>query len=212
MRKASHRAFTLIEILIVIAIIAILVSLSFPAFRQVQNSTKRKVAASEISLFSLKLNDFRLDYGFIPPATFIGGTPRESVQKPGVYEANPEADTYPQSSRLLFLALVGRTTFSDSESKGRVYLSPREKNVGSPTEGPGGDIFADERTTYEEQAFESGSYLLDPWGNAYGFYYDPDHPKFKSFNSPSSFDIWSTSGEIESGPKNRRRWVTSWKK
>ena len=53
--------------------------------------------------------------------------------------------------------------------------------------------------------------MIDPWGNPYGYYHDPENAKFKSFNSPSSFDIWTTAGKNESDDKSRERWLTSWK-
>lgn len=206
-------AFTLIELLIVILIISALFTISFVGFKGVREASKKKEAATEIGLFALKLNDFRLDYGFLPQSKFVTGTPPQSVREPGIYTPDPTDEAYKQSSRVLFLALTGRTRYDDFESEGRVYYNPKEKNIGSPNEGPPGDeIYPDESETYKEQSFTSGSYFKDPWGNPYGFYYDPEDPKWKSYHSPSSFDIWSTSGELEGETKNRLKWVTSWDK
>jgi prepilin-type N-terminal cleavage/methylation domain-containing protein len=205
--------YTLIELLVVITIIATLTAISFPIYSGIKNSNRKKVASAQIRLFTLKLNDFRLDYGFLPKATFIEGTPPLSITKPGIYPPDPDTDAYRKSSRVLFLALTGRPVYDKpDESTGRDYLKPVKKEVKDPEAGPSGStLFADEQKTYSENSFSSGSYLIDPWGNPYGFYHNPDNNKYKSYNSPSSFDIWSTSGEIEDTPKSLRKWVTSWK-
>ena len=63
-------AFTLIEMLVVIAIIAILMGLAFPAFQSVQNSAKRTQAKNDITQLVTAVNAFYTEYGRYPlPAT-----------------------------------------------------------------------------------------------------------------------------------------------
>ena len=114
--------------MVTITIVAVLVGISFPAYQGFQNMGKRKTAAAEIQLMTLKFNDFRLDNGFLPAATFIGGTAPESIRDSGEYDANPADPDYQKASRVLFLALTGRGTF-DFNSRHRDYLKPSSASV-----------------------------------------------------------------------------------
>ena len=64
------RAFTLVEMLVVIAIIAVLMGLAFPVFQSVQNSAKRTQAKNDITQLVTAVNAFYTEYGRYPlPAT-----------------------------------------------------------------------------------------------------------------------------------------------
>lgn len=209
MSRRNH-AFTLIELLVVISIIAILVGLSFPVYNSILESGKRKTAAAQIRLIELKLNDFRLENGFLPPATFVGGAPPASSGEAGEYDADPKDPAYLRSARVLFLALTGRTTFDDgADSLGKSYYEPRPADIGAPAEASDA-IDSSVRSTYRDHSFDSGSYLIDPWGNPYGYYYDPENGDWKSYRSPSTHDIWSTGKSTDSDAANRSKWITSW--
>lgn len=67
-QKDKH-AFTLIELLIVIAIIAILVGLLFPAFKAVQNQARQVQAKNDLTQIVNAVNAFYTDYGKYPLAT-----------------------------------------------------------------------------------------------------------------------------------------------
>ena len=66
--KRSHQApaFTLMELLVVIAIIAILIGLLFPAFRAVQNQAKQTQAKNDLTQIVNAVNAFYTDYGRYP--------------------------------------------------------------------------------------------------------------------------------------------------
>ena len=206
----NRRAFTLVELLVVIVIIGTLSSLGFYLYGSIVEHGKRKKAAAELELIELKLNDFKLDNGFLPPSTFVGGEPPESMEKIGTYNADPTDEAYIKSSRVLFLALTGRTTLDDpNDSLGKSYYEPEPNTVASANET--GDVLDSSlRKTYEEHDFDAGSYFIDPWGNPYGYYFDPENGNFKSFSSPSSYDVWSTGGKTTDEAKSRNEWVKSW--
>jgi prepilin-type N-terminal cleavage/methylation domain-containing protein len=64
-----NRAFTLIELLTVVAIIVILVGLLFPAFKAVQNQARNTQAKNDLTQIVNAVNAFYTEYGKYPIAT-----------------------------------------------------------------------------------------------------------------------------------------------
>lgn len=62
--KAS--AFTLVEMLIVVAIVALLAALLFPVFSRVKEAGRRTTCASNLKQISLALSQYAQDYKFYP--------------------------------------------------------------------------------------------------------------------------------------------------
>jgi prepilin-type N-terminal cleavage/methylation domain-containing protein/prepilin-type processing-associated H-X9-DG protein len=60
-RARAHRAFTLIEILIVIAIIALLAAILFPVFSRARESARRSSCASNLKQMMLAANQYAQD-------------------------------------------------------------------------------------------------------------------------------------------------------
>ncbi|PWT78648.1 MAG: prepilin-type cleavage/methylation domain-containing protein [Acidobacteria bacterium] len=71
MHKTPDRTagFTLIELFVVIAIIAILIGLLFPAFRAVQNQAKQTQAKNDLTQIVNAVNAYYTDYGKYPLVT-----------------------------------------------------------------------------------------------------------------------------------------------
>jgi general secretion pathway protein G len=68
-RHRNRRAgFTLIELVVVIAIIGALATLVAPALFRNVGDTKQSAARSQIELYALALNSYRLDNDFFPSA------------------------------------------------------------------------------------------------------------------------------------------------
>jgi len=75
MRHRSRTGFTLIEMLVVIAIIAIIAGIVFPAVTRGLRTAKRNVAASEAKSIAGAIRVFYDDYGWLPvPAANQGGS------------------------------------------------------------------------------------------------------------------------------------------
>ena len=69
LRKPQSAAFTLIELLTVIAIIAILMGLLFPVLGAAKNQARRQAAAVAIRSIVSACKSYQTDYGKFPPVT-----------------------------------------------------------------------------------------------------------------------------------------------
>jgi len=67
-------AFTLIELLVVIGIIAILMTLLFPAIKVIKESGRKSQAASEVNRIAIAVQAFHTEYGRYPAVSFKGIT------------------------------------------------------------------------------------------------------------------------------------------
>lgn len=61
--RASRSAFTLIEMLVVVSIIALLAAILFPAFAKVRESGRTQVCSSNLRQLGLAFNQYTSDYG-----------------------------------------------------------------------------------------------------------------------------------------------------
>jgi prepilin-type N-terminal cleavage/methylation domain-containing protein len=68
--KAKRKAFTLVEILTVISIIAILVGILIPAITKVRTSVKETRQKAQIVTMEMAINAFKNDYGDYPPSDY----------------------------------------------------------------------------------------------------------------------------------------------
>ena len=71
--RTSKRAFTLIELLIVVAIIAILAAIAVPNFLEAQSRAKISRTKADMRSLSVALQAYRVDYNQYPPDVDGGG-------------------------------------------------------------------------------------------------------------------------------------------
>jgi prepilin-type N-terminal cleavage/methylation domain-containing protein len=195
MRKTPrHRirptSFTLIELLTVIAIIAILVGLTLAAYSGVFKTAARSRAKSEISALAGVLENYKSDNGTYPtpPAADFTSTNTYTSAEPNT------SGPYQDSTAFLYQALTGQTNFGDSPPL--------------PTATSGIKIY-DTFTRSQLGNYSAGAgqvYLKDPFGNSYGYF--PGN----GTNAPNSgagfYDFWSTGGDTTA--TNTATWINNW--
>jgi prepilin-type N-terminal cleavage/methylation domain-containing protein len=185
--KLSRLAgFTLVEMLTVIAIIAILAGLILSAFSGVMKSAARTRARSEIAAMSAALQSYQSDNGIFPPS---GGF---SAQSDYLSDA-PPSPKYQAASQALYQALTGQTTLYTLPPAGtKIYMTFKTSQLGNYQAG-------------------AQTYIQDPFGNPYGYF--TGNPTVGGnaaqlpYNGANQFDLWSTGGDI-SGSTNS--WISNW--
>jgi len=68
-RKIRTSVFTLIEMVIVIAVILILTGIAIPTYQGIQSRARKTRATLEIEAFAAAIATFQLDMGRLPEAT-----------------------------------------------------------------------------------------------------------------------------------------------
>src|SRR5438128_10062463 len=127
-RKQEH-AFSLLECLVVIAIIANLIGLLFPAFKAVQKQARQTQAKNDLTQIVNAVNAFYTEYGKYP----VSGTIEVTIGPGGS----------PTTNETLFTELRGCTAASGScpsaatlNTRQIVFISPPDvKNSESPRSG-----------------------------------------------------------------------------
>jgi len=132
-------AFTLIELLIVITIIAVLAGLLFPAYQGVQERARKLQAKNDLVQIVNAVTGFYTEYGRYPVLSTIGAN--------GTYDAN--------SNDQLFNVLRGTANAGEQLSlnpRQIVFINPPvAKDVTAPKSGLG----------------QSNGKYYDPWGTPY---------------------------------------------
>jgi prepilin-type N-terminal cleavage/methylation domain-containing protein len=189
---ASQRAFTLIELLTVIAIIAVLAALILGVSGFVQEKAGNSRATTEIQALSLALESYKQDNG-----TYPKGIPTSDL-------------TGDRSTKILMDALdpVGGSP-NDYNSTGKIYFEIPPKML---------DGYSSKKSADENR--RNADFLVDPFGNSYHYYFDPDaaaagtatdNPVTHSQNNgPQFFDLWSYGKNPQKNQNNPASWIKNW--
>ena len=180
MTSQRRTAFTLIELLIVMAIIIVLAGLILATSGYVQDKGKRSRAEAEIAAMSAALESYKADNGVYPRNTATDALDARLADNPSAYGT---------ASVFLYDSLAGanggsRTPTADSKS----YFTFKP-NMLSPS---------DQTATVTA--------IRDPFGNSYGYSTANQDSPTKGFNP--TFDLWSTAGET--APTARSKWIKNW--
>jgi prepilin-type N-terminal cleavage/methylation domain-containing protein len=190
-------AFTLIELLIVIAVIVVLAGLILTMIGYVQKKEARARAETEIAAISAACESYKADNG--------------------IYPANPDTNTldartkldssatvYSAASLFLYEQLAGVTSASRSAiPSGKIYFTFKA-NMLLPAPPSTAAITA----------------IRDPFGNSYG-YSTAGNPQANPTPASSpvgynpTFDLWSTSDPTPTPtasptPTPQDRWIKNW--
>lgn len=223
----QRSAFTLIELLTVIAIIAILSGILFAVGGAVRESTRASRAAAEISAISTALTRFHVEFGFYPEVDFIPIVDNNGFQY-APQDAVNRAE-YIRSSRALYLAIQGLGYLPDEippaveptrQNRSLMDLSPSQIGGSgvTPVSLPVGHAGRSDRRIYEfADNFNDGPFISDPWGFPYGYFLRDERFSLEapglargqvSLFNYDSYDLWTVRNAETTVPV--QRWVNNW--
>ena len=183
----SRRAFTLIELLIVMSIIIVLAGLILATANYVQKKGQRSRAEAEIAAISAGLENYKADNGVYPSSTETNAL---AANKMG----DPNAASYQNASLALYKLISGdadNSTDRSAESKSYFTFKPNQL---SPTDQTKKVLF-----------------IRDPFGNAYGYSTIKASAPSGSDGYNPTFDLWSTAGSVDSSATpNQSQWIKNW--
>jgi len=218
----SEASFTVIELLLVIAIIIILAGLILSTVGYVQKKGARSRAEAEIAAMSAALENYKADNGIYPrdsntdaltavtDQTYSTKNPPDPV--PTSYDADPRQSSggpnaYKAASFSLYGQLSGNLNGDRSTITGRVYFQFKPNMLYPP--GGAGTVIA----------------VADPFGNAYGFStaktkYNENPATNPNYGFNPTFDLWSTAGTGTSSTQTEQlratdaayelKWIKNW--
>ena len=182
MRFKLIRSFTLIELMVVVAIIAVLAGLVLGGAGAVRSRAARGQAKAEIAAIEAGLARYQMDFGGYPVPT------NNIATNQGIYARNPSS--YVSPGQALFTNLWGTNKFNASPGERKAYISVRPSMVNTSS-----------------TSTNLPDYFIDPWGNAYGYFWNGSGSLFGG----AVPDVWSTGGQNGSGSQtNEKKWITSW--
>ena len=73
--RSNAKAFTLVEIMIVVVIIGLLAAMAIPAFSRVREKSRNTALANDLRAFAQAFETFALETGAFPPDADIGVVP-----------------------------------------------------------------------------------------------------------------------------------------
>ena len=181
-------AFTIVELLIVIAIILVLAGLTLATSGYIQTKSKRSRAEAEIAALSTALENYKADNGIYATDTANGTT--NTLDARTMF--NPSASQYSTASFFLYKELSGDLNGS-RVATGKSYF-PFKPTMLLPKD--------------QTQPVIA---IADPFGYCYGYSTANQSSSTKGYNP--TFDLWSTAGTgvgSTPNPTPHERWIKNW--
>jgi prepilin-type N-terminal cleavage/methylation domain-containing protein len=214
MKRSSSQAFTLIEMVTVVAVIVVLAGLIISVSGYVQNKAAREKAQTQLKNYSLQCDAYRADNGSFPESD---DTDKLDPRRHFSPISGDSGTLYQKASRFLYSCLSGDYEPANSpdnqpEAGNHIYYTFKRDEL-SFAKGPAGQIM-------------NVFYIQDPFGNCIGYstagnvsevqYRDalqkdssakrPEADKMQGYNP--TFDLWSTGGA--SSPSQTGKWIKNW--
>ena len=192
-------AFTLIELLTVISIIAILMGLLFPAISIVKNSANKARAGTDVANIVTAVKQYNAEYGKFPA---LEKAPEDAEKDAAC--GDPIAEMKIDNNALFYtLRAIAKgdvnTTPSDHSMNPRKVNFFDGKSASDPAQPRSG--FADKTGVKNEGCF------FDPWGKQYNIVIDTNYDnvigleeKYKDFKAPNEPRV--TVGAFSMGKDN----------
>jgi prepilin-type N-terminal cleavage/methylation domain-containing protein len=181
-RCPNDRGFTLLELLTVIAVVAILATFGIGAIRGAKERANIARARAELAALATALEEFKRIYGDYPQTGEFGqapATPTSDTSGPGLQTAQSK----------LFNCLTGvfgPRAFTNSDRLNGPNLLDVGKFTLNPTTLPITFLTAVSNAPNPPTKVEQNACLLDPWGRRYCYYY-------KSARAPAQ---WQATGYV----------------
>ncbi len=211
-------AFTLIEVLTVVAIIAMLAALGFAGLRYAQNKSREKETVSMIMDLTKNLEEYRLDMGNYPRAAREEETTTVDSES---YKIGAAKMLYQVMTGDGDDAVMGGTqvptgvqgslqTEKEQGFRGKIYMD----TIIAPTKE---EITEKKKAKYVESSGEGSYFLIDPWRHPFQ-YQLPEKDKnglAKSdvkMHSGANYELWSY-GKLkkpEDTDEAVKEWIASW--
>ncbi len=199
----GERAFTLIEMLTVIAILSVLAALLMPAILAAKAAARKAMIKTNIASLVTALSSYCQDYGVYPPDGIAGTLAETLVAETRVCnDGNPPATTYDKGtvdkpSEALVWYLGTAFTNSSTLSNGNALycrdnaldtgVNPNAPRVWAlETRGPYMEFKADQLMDYDHDGFKE---FGGPWGMPY-FYNARGGIGGDAVHNPASFDLY----------------------
>ena len=184
--RGSSEAFTIIELLIVMAIIIVLAGLIVATSGYVQNKGKRSRAEAEIAAMSAALESYKADNGVYPTDATTQIDPSNAT------EANCN-----NASRFLYGELSGDRDWDGSVAAGdKSYMAFKPATLQRP------DMRAEISATNKVSA------LRDPFGHSYGYSTLKATTPTAAGGYNPTFDLWSVADGAFAGDQSK--WIKNW--
>jgi prepilin-type N-terminal cleavage/methylation domain-containing protein len=181
-KRRAKTAFTLIELLIVIAVIVVLAGLILSTFGYVQKKGARARAETEIAAMSAACESYKADNGIYPRDTTNNTTDTLNARFDSDPSVTPFPNVYQNASRFLYGELSGDRNFNNvidaAEQANRAYFTFKPQMLDGPKDTNGN--------------LTAVSYIRDPFGNSYGYSTANQADPTKGYNP--TFDLWSSAG------------------
>ncbi|HYJ07155.1 MAG TPA: type II secretion system protein [Chthoniobacterales bacterium] len=139
-RRASIRAFTIVEVIVVMAIILVLAGLILATSGYVQKKGARSRAEAEIAAISAALENYKADHGIYP----------RDARTDALKSRAPDPTAYAPASLYLYDQLAGATGGSRTPI-GKSYFSFKPNQLNPPDPN------------------QNVTFVRDPFGNSYGY-------------------------------------------
>lgn len=214
-------AFTLVELMVVIAIIAVLASLTLGAYTFAMRDSKRRTTVGSMTAIAAALDDYQLQFGEFPEPANVGSfteiLPGKSYDVGGaacLYQAL-RGDGYDQIAGVSSSGTGGDSASSDGKIEGEEIANMIFKEMPDTMWSRRGNVF----------------FLIDAFGRP--FQYIKATPATSSSgggggtgtSQPTTvnptYDLWSfaeddvninkTSVEAMEAPQISKKWITNWK-
>lgn len=171
--RSRAKAFTLIELLIVISIIAILAGLAFPAVNGAINSARKAQARNDVQQIVAAVKAFQSEYGRMP-----------TTESPGTDPNNEWSDTYNQSDNdsIMRILMAAESGSSGLNSKNIVFLSAKT------TKNKKGGVDLTDYVFY------------DPWGTPYAVKLDNSYSGKIEYYNGGTVNIFNSAMAVSAGP------------